>query len=111
MSATVVLKIPDGVEVSDGYHTFGELYEHRIALWMAICKLLAIDAWRSRKHSDGSCIDGWFVLGLFDDAGKQMTYHLPNSRWDECDFAETLDRAPKFDGHTSADVLKRLARL
>lgn len=67
--------------------------------------------WRTKTHSDGISWDGWFVLGLGKGEGDQITYHLPISRWDECDFAETLERAPEFDGHTSDDVLTRLKNL
>ena len=103
--------------VSDGYHTFGELYDHRITLFKLVCQL-ELEAsseqgkpafvWRSKAHSDGSVWDGWFILGLNKEAGKQITYHLPVSEWDSCGFAETLDKAPDWDGHTSADVLQRL---
>ncbi len=101
-------------ETSDGYHTFNELYEHRIVLWIALCKELNrrdIAVWRSRLHSDGSSFEGWFVLGVRGDVGKQITYHLPLHKWDECDFACTLETAPTFDGHTSADVLERIKKL
>lgn len=93
--------------ISDGYHTFGELYEHRIMLFIALAKQ-TMSAWRTTKHSDGSSWDGWFVLGIFKKAGEQMTYHLPMSKWNDCEFAETLDKAPDFDGHTSNDVLNRI---
>jgi hypothetical protein len=43
--------------------------------------------------------------------GSQITYHLPTSKWDECDFAITLDKAPEWDGHTSNDVLERIREL
>ena len=108
------------VQISDGYHTFDELYDHRIKLWIALCRVRVSAAdeggydhcvWRSVLHSDGTGFDGWFVLGMFKDAGRQITYHLPMSRWSDCDFAETLSRAPEFDGHTSADVLERIATL
>ncbi len=97
----------------DGYHTFTELYDHRITLWIALCRMYKIVsfAWRSKLHSDGSSFDGWFILGLHNSEGKQITYHLPLSRWEEADFAETFDRAPEFDGHTSDDVLERLKKL
>lgn len=29
--------LPNAGEVSDGYHTFDELYEHRVALFIALC--------------------------------------------------------------------------
>jgi hypothetical protein len=96
--------------ISDGYHTFNELYEHRIVLYMAFCKSLEPAVWKSKKHSDGSTWEGWFLLGIFEDKGKQITYHLPEKYWDQCQFKE-LDQAPEFDGHTSAEVLKRISQL
>lgn len=53
----------------------------------------------------------WFVLGIGKNEGEQITYHLPIRLWDFTKFAETLVFAPKFDGHTSADVLNRLQNL
>lgn len=112
--------------VSDGYHTFGELYEHRIQLWIAVCRLWdefksqsqwktaegrKYYAWRSLKHSNGSSYEGWFLLGIITKEGKQLSYHLPISKWDECEFATTKELAPEFDGHTSDDVLNRLKDL
>ncbi len=104
-----------GNDISDGFHTFDELYDHRITLFIALCRVVwsftAVPVWRSRLHSDGSSFDGWFVLGMNRESGKQITYHLPESRWDECDFAKELDRAPEWDGHAPADVLERLKAL
>ena len=117
--------------VSDGYHTFGELYDHRITLWVTMCRLVA-DAisrdqqaiygreiehesrpWRSKAHhpKDQPMYESWFVLGVGKEIGLQITYHLPLSRWDECNFAETLEHAPKWDGHTPQDTLERLKKL
>lgn len=111
----------DTGKVSDGFHDFDELYEYRITLWIALCRLASKwqatgvfrFVWRSKLHSDGSAYPGWFVLGIgsADVPGSMMTYHLPESRWDDCAFAQTLDRAPEYDGHTSADVLERLKAL
>jgi hypothetical protein len=113
-------------KVSDGYHTFEELYEHRCRLWIALCRNIityeevlsptftsAIPIFRTKLHSDGSSFEGWFVLGIVDAGhdNKQLTYHLPISLWNDCDFAETLERAPGWDGHTSADVLERLKQI
>ena len=122
--------------ISDGYHTFGELYEHRITNFIALCRM--IDAtypnvmlvsqiepdtikrvdignpiWRSLKHSDGELAFGgtWFVLGINKEAGKQITYHLPIDKWDDCSFANDLEIAPEWDSHMSSDVLERLAKL
>lgn len=105
----------DANKISDGYHTFGELYEHRIVLFIALCRTLdgtlPYEIWRSENHSDGTTMDGWFVLGINKDAGKQMTYHLPMSKWEDTAFASTLSKAPEFDNHTSGDVLERLSNL
>ena len=110
----------------DEFHTFDELYEHRIALFIALCgKVQDFKfhgdsrnqfgdekiVWRSKLHSDGTMFDGWFVMGIGKEKGEQITYHLPLDRWDKTDFAETLDQGPEWDGHTSEDVLKRLAEL
>lgn len=107
-----------GDDLSDGSHTFDELYEHRFTLWIAVCRLVNKDpqyqyrdVWRSELHSDGSRYDGWFLLGMTNEDGQQMTYHLPMRRWDDCEFACTLERAREFDGHTPADVLQRIANL
>jgi hypothetical protein len=67
--------------------------------------------WRSEVNGDGTKWDGWFILGFVDDNGKQITYHLPIEKWNETSFAETIDKAPDFDGHTSDDVLERLKKL
>lgn len=116
----------DDMQVSDGYHTMDELYDHRIALWIALCRMVQASddtaaeyggvsprerVWRSKLHDDGSEYEGWFILGIGKEKGKIMTYHLPNIKWDEVSFADTLERAPEFDGHTAADVLERLKTL
>jgi hypothetical protein len=102
--------------ISDGYHTFGDLYDHRVALWITVCRLLAhtpsyqqnYPVWRSKLHSDGSSSEGWYMLGLHREEGKQVSYNLPMSTWKDTWFADTLHKAPTFDGHTAADVLARL---
>ena len=108
------------LEVSDGYHTFDELYDHRITLFIALCKQLThqpydndakFGVWRSKRHSDGSMFDGWYVMGIGFEPGLQVTYHLPLARWEEASFAQILEVAPDFDGHTSSDVLERLKDL
>lgn len=107
-------------EASDGYHTFKELYEHRITLYIALCKQICLwnesnplNVWRSKKHSDGELAFGgtWFVLGINKEKGEQITYHLPIEKWNETNFAETLDIAPEFDGHTAENVLNRIKRM
>jgi len=114
--------------ISDGFHTFGDLYEHRIELFITLCRHRAMICrqakepelsyhnsvwipWKTKLHSDGSSFDGWFVLGIGQEQGTQITYHLPMNKWDECYFAAELEKAPPFDGHSSQDVLERLKQL
>ena len=105
----------DTNKVSDGYHTFGELYEHRIVLYLALCKIIEkfwpTSVWKSKTHSDGTSYEGWFIAGIEYPKGKQISYHLPISKWDEWEFCVTLVNAPEWDGHTSNDVLERLKQL
>jgi hypothetical protein len=110
----VTVKADDGVDVSDGYHTFAELYEHRFELYLALARMIAAAGptpivFRATKHHDGGGYDGWFMLGIGSTPGQQITYHLPGRLWDRAEFAETFERAPvPFDGHSSTDVLARL---
>jgi hypothetical protein len=106
-------------DLSDGYHTFNELYSHRIELYKALCKTMQKlpqydgkpEIWKAIVHNDGSVMEGWFIMGINIIPGKTITYHLPMSEWDNCDFARILSVAVKWDGHTSADVLNRLKEL
>lgn len=104
--------------VSDGFHTFGELYAHRIALFVALCRMIVRSSvqkhvWRSKKHhpEDQLMYEGWFIIGIHKEEGKQMTYHLPLSAWEETNFAETLGHGVKWDGHSPEDVIQRLKTL
>lgn len=117
-----IIEVESLADVSDGYHTIAELYDHRITLYITLCRTIyraANDAisnywempWRSKTHSDGSKMEGWFIMGICKEKGNQISYHLPLSRWEETDFAETLECAPEWDGHTSSDVLERLKAL
>ena len=97
-------------EVSDGYHTFNELYEHRHALFIVLAKTMKTMAWRSRMHHDGKGIGGWFIAGLNLSTGM-ISYHLPDRLWPLLYGIQELERAPEWDGHTSMDVIERLGKL
>jgi hypothetical protein len=101
-------QVTDAGQISDGYHTFNELYEHRHALFLALCRSQVDRAWRAQQHHDGSSFEGWFILGIGDQPGHQITYHLPMRLWDDAAFVKTLHRAPEWDGHTSNDVIERI---
>lgn len=100
-------------ETSDGYHTFNELYEHRHALFLALLSIKVTGKWMSKKHDDGSEMDGWFIAGINSVwGGDSISYHLPMRLWDSCvkTGADVLPNAPKWDGHTSKDVIDRLMK-
>lgn len=119
------LKGDETMDASDGYHTFTELYDHRITLFIALAREVRLNdnlaeaygdgrVWRSKRHSEGELCFGTgtqYVLGINKEKGEQITYHIPIERWDETDFAETLEKAPEWDGHTSDDALVRLKTL
>lgn len=95
-------------EVSDGYHTFGELYQHRHALFMALARSHPHLVWRAIQHPDGTMFPGMFIAGMHLPTGD-ISYHLPMSEWDALlGVGEALTRSPEWDGHTPADVITRL---
>jgi len=96
-------------KVSDGYHTFEDLYEHRHVLLMALMMSNSGLSWKSRKHSDGSdAYEGWFLAGMTLPTG-QITYHLPNRLFDMLEVSD-LTLPPEYDGHIPAEVIIRLGR-
>jgi hypothetical protein len=96
----------DTGKISDGYHTFDELYQHRHALFLNLLRLAGV-GWKSLVHSDGTpSYDGWFLAGITLPSGD-ITYHLPIDLWDKALVSE-VPKAPPFDGHTSRDVVTRL---
>lgn len=96
-------------DISDGYHTFNDLYAHRNQLFIALINTNSNKyTWKSKYHSDGNlAYEGYFIAGLTLNNNNDITYHLPLELWHllEC---EPLDKAPTWDGHTSQDVLQRL---
>ncbi len=101
------------LDVSDGYHTFGELYEHRHALFGALLVLNKGTAWWSEYHDDGSRFDGYLIAGFEPEEGSPVTYHMPEQEWAPRfkNMGIThLKKAPPWDGHTSKDAIHRLVK-
>ena len=97
-------------ETSDGYHTFNELYHHRAVLFSVIVKAFQEKAWKARLHHDGTMYDGMFIVGI-DTPEGQASYHYDiDPYWDMFECSE-LERAPEWDGHTSAQAIERIGRL
>ena len=102
----LVEKIKTG-ELSDGYHTFNELYYHRAVLFSVICNSHKDIAWKSKKHHDGTMYNGMFIVGI-DTSQGQYSYHYDMNIWSMFDVKE-LEYAPKFDGHKPSDIDRLLS--
>ena len=113
VDAPVILQIPDtGIgDLSDGYHTFNQLYYQRMMLFAALVRVYKQFAWKSRRHEDGElCFNGgWFVVGIDTPRGS-YTYHYEDKYWDKFD-CEELPVGKHWDGHTEEDAETRLMSL
>ena len=99
-------------DISDGYHTFQELYEHRIILFSALCNVYPDISWKSKKHYDNEAdpmFDDSFIAGINTPLGP-ATYHVKLKYWDLFDIPE-IERALEYDGYSSEDVLLRIKSL
>lgn len=106
-------KPKDMGEVSDGYHTFNELYEYRMlynaALFNEFAKQGLYDVHKSRKHSDGEYPFGdsnWFIVMAELPTG-QISNHYEMKDWDKFQIPEK-PLANKWDEHSPRDVAERL---
>ena len=107
------IKPKDMGEVSDGYHTFNELYEYRMlynaALFNEFAKQGLYDVHKSRKHSDGEYPFGdsnWFIVMAELPTG-QISNHYEMKDWDKFQIPEK-EVANKWDGHSPRDAADRL---
>ena len=104
----MALPAVDVDKISDGFHTFADLYEQRLILSAALAKNNPY-AWKSKRHEDGSVPfgGGWFIMGFDTDDGC-YTYHYELKDWDLFQCKE-LDKGKPWDGHTSKDVRRLLS--
>lgn len=113
---------------SDGFHTFDELYDHRMLLnaalfneWYRAKKrteglpremvMNALGAVvKSKNHSDGQpCFGGdWFIVVAELPTG-QISYHYEMKYYDLFRIPQVV-LPPEYDDHTPADVVSRLAK-
>jgi len=105
-------------EVSDGYHTFDELYEFRkmynAALFNEWASQGKYNVHKSFKHEDGEDCFGvpnkWFIVVAQLPTG-QISNHYKVADWELFKIPVTTKALFPYDGHTPADVLKRLKNL
>lgn len=123
-------EVVDIGELSDGYHTFNELYEFRkvynAALFnewaenletssdfgQALFNVPKYNVHKSWRHSDGElCFGGgWFIVSAMLPTGL-ISNHYKAEDWDLFKIPEVEKALYEFDGHTSEDVLNRLKKL
>ena len=96
-------------DVSDGFHTFRQLYYQRMMLFATIVKQNKDKAWKSLRHEDGElCFGGgWFIVGIDTPEGS-YTYHYEDNYFSLFD-CEELERGKHWDGHTEKDVTRLLS--
>lgn len=95
-------------KISDGYHTFGELYYHRTILFSIICNQNKDKAWKSKLHSDNTMYDDMFIVGINTPEG-QYTYHCELKYWNLFNNIKELNNAPIWDGHKPSDITRLLS--
>lgn len=100
-------------DVSDGYHTFKELYDYRMiynALWFnELYKTHPeYDIHKSLRHSDGEkCFGGgWFIVMAELPTG-QISNHYEDMYWDMFNIPEK-EKSNIWDGHTPQQAYKRM---
>ena len=96
-------------DLSDGFHTFRQLYYQRMILFAAIVRQNKDKTWKSLRHEDGElCFGGgWFIVGIDTPEGS-YTYHYENNYYSLFD-CEELERGKHWDGHTEKDVTRLLS--
>jgi len=103
-------------ELSDGWHTFDDLYEFRKLYnavlfneWAASNKY---EVHKSIRHNDGElCFDGgWFIVVAILPSG-QISNHYKMDEWDLFRIPAKDKALYPFDGHTPQMVMNRLFKL
>lgn len=99
-------------ELSDGYHTFNELYDYRMIYNAMIVNEFAsrelYNCHKSLKHHDGNyCFGGgWFIMTMDLPTG-QVSNHYPTKYWELFKCVEK-PMADEWDGHTLAEAFDRM---
>jgi len=108
-----------GEECRDEYHSMHGLYQHRMALTIALFNMINIyrkypggpQVMKSKLHHDGTMFEGgYFIVMIVDPKIGQISYHYQLKHWDEFKIPE-VERTPEWDGHSSLDALERLGKL
>lgn len=105
----------DRGNVSDGYHTFNELYYYRMlynaAFFNELAKNTDIKVVKSKRHSDGSIPfndENMFIVQAELPTG-QISNHYNMKDWNMFNIKE-VEIADKWDGHTPQQATERLKK-
>ena len=125
LSQDIINLHPNKSQFSDGYHTFEEYENLRLAYNVALfnewgkekvrynsCTNLyerKHDVHKSQRHHDGElCFGGgWFIVVANLPSG-QISNHYEMKHWDLFRVPAVEKAKYEWDGHTSEDVIKRL---
>ncbi len=94
-------------EVSDGCHTFNELYRHRAMMFSVICSTHPNSAWKARKHQDGTMYSGMFLAGIHTPEGQAAYYFDMDPYWNLFRVPE-LRFAPELEDLKPEETLRRI---
>lgn len=99
----------DTAAITDGYHTFNDLYKQRLYLTAALFNDHPALAYKTRRHADGSKPfgGGWFYVEIKTPEGP-YGYHYENQFWDLFDIPER-DKARPWDGYKPKDATRLLS--
>jgi hypothetical protein len=103
----------DDNKISDGWHTFGELYEFRklynAALFNAWHDSGKVEVYKSVRHHDGElCFGGKHFIVVAILTKGQISNHYKIDDWDLFDIPSYHSAKHAWDGHSSKDVVNRL---
>lgn len=101
----------DPSQITDGHHTFGELYEYRMLYNAHAARgwfTAGIPVVKSWRHHDGEeCFGGgWFIVTATLPTG-QVSNHYKAEHWGLFNVPE-VRVAPVWDGHTPREAAIRL---
>lgn len=95
--------------ISDGFHTFGQLYHQRMMLFSVLVNLFPEISWKTTKHEDGEeCFGGGWFLVTIDTPEGSYGYHYKMEDWDKFN-CPVLEKAKHWDGYTEEHVERLLS--
>lgn len=94
--------------ISDKWHTFDDLYYHRMILTLKIAEDHLDKVTRSWKHHDGTMFDDSFIV-CFETPEGYYSYHYDSKDWDLFNKVKEVEFSPEYDGHKPEDVTRLLS--